>query len=141
MRTAGTKSYNSNMPDYTNILSDALAWDIVKFLKEETVNTDALYDLVTTGVYPTGTVTYKNIGKDGNKQAGETYFAAKCASCHGVSGSTIPGNAEETVGSIARNEPYWLFFQLKFGRQGTAMQTISTYVILLWLKAKIYIKL
>src|ERR1035437_201643 len=55
-------SLNSNMPDYGLIMSDGMIWNIVKYLKEKAVNTDKLYDLVTTGTYPTGTATFNNLG-------------------------------------------------------------------------------
>ena len=111
------------MPDYGSLLTDELIWDIVKFLKEEAIHTDKLYDLVTTGTYPDGTREFKNIGKDGDATSGNTYFQNNCATCHTSDGTTIPGMEGETVGEFLRSEPYEIHHLIKFGMPGEAMMT------------------
>lgn len=114
-------SLNSNMPDYGLMMSDGMIWNIVKYLKEKTVNTDKLYDLTTLGTYPGGSATFTNIGKDGNAAKGNIYYTANCttAGCHNATGS-IPASTE-TVGSILRSEPNAAYHLIKFGFPGTSM--------------------
>lgn len=69
------------MPNYSQVLTDTQIWDLVKFLKEGAIDVTQLYDYTTSGSYPTGTITYSNIGKDGNATNGKTFFATECAGC------------------------------------------------------------
>jgi hypothetical protein len=62
---ATNSTVGDQMPDLSEIMTDAQIWDLVKFLKEEANDTDLLYDVSTTGTYPTGSVTYSNIGAGG----------------------------------------------------------------------------
>jgi mono/diheme cytochrome c family protein len=114
-------SLNSIMPDYGLIMGDGMIWNIVKYLKENAVNTDKLYDLTTSGAYPGGVASFTNIGKDGNAIKGKVYYNANCttAGCHNSTGS-IPSSVE-TVGSILRAEPANAYHLIKFGFPGTAM--------------------
>ena len=83
------QSYTSNMPYWGEILTDSQIWQLVKFLKETSHNTDDFYDLTTSGAYPNGTKTFSNIGKGGNAANGLTVYNAKCKSCHGADGKSI----------------------------------------------------
>ncbi|OFX27726.1 MAG: hypothetical protein A2033_03005 [Bacteroidetes bacterium GWA2_31_9] len=83
------QSYNGNMPYYGEILNDSQIWQIVKFLKVTSHNTDDFYDIATTGTYPTGSKTFSNIGKGGNATNGKVVYDSKCKSCHGADGKTI----------------------------------------------------
>jgi len=109
------------MPDYSQILTDEQIWDLVKYLKEEIVDTAELYDTVTVGTYPTGSRTFENVGQDGNAANGADIFASKCSVCHGAEGTLIIVDKEFSVGSFARAKPYELWHKVKFGQLGTAM--------------------
>lgn len=115
------RSVNGNMPDYGVIMTDGMIWNIVKYLKEKTVNTNILYDLTTSGTYPTGTATFTNLGKDGNATAGNSYFQTNCvnSNCHGTAGA-IPGSTE-TVGGVLREEPFAAYHLIKYGFPETPM--------------------
>lgn len=112
------------MPDYGSIFTDARIWIIVKFLKTEAIDTSQLYDSVTQGAYPTGTIAYSNIGKNGNAANGDAIFAAKCASCHGADGRAflVDGGAY-TVGRHLRAKPYEDQHKIKFGQLGSEMSS------------------
>jgi mono/diheme cytochrome c family protein len=108
------------MPNYSEILTDAQIWDIVKFFKEEAFNVKDLYDYATTGTYPTGKIIYSNIGKNGNASRGKTLFESEgCAtsSCHGSKGNAIKvDNATYTVGSFLRAKPNEAQHKIRFGQ-------------------------
>ena len=112
-------SYSDVMPDYSNLLSDTDIWDLVKYLKEEAVNTDLLYDYTTTGIYPAGTIVYSNIGKDGNATNGDTYYTNNCASCHGADGKSTAS----IIGKLARTKPNEVWHKVKFGQLGSSMNS------------------
>jgi len=116
-RTAdGTDSSlgGDEMPDYSKIFTDAQVWDLVKFLKEGTIDTEQLYDLATAGVYPTGTKTMTNLGKDGSASAGDTFFSNKCASCHGANGTSIALDGV-SLGDFIRESPHEAQHKIKNG--------------------------
>ncbi len=118
------------MPAFATILTKEEAWDIVKFIKEESVDVSKLYDTKVTGTYPNGVVTFENIGKDGDAAAGDTYFAANCASCHGANGLgaddfIVDDGDTVGVGNFGRNEPYSVQHRVKFGNPGTDMPVFS----------------
>ncbi len=118
------KSLNSNMPDYSLLMTDVQIWDIVKYLKEGRINSDKMYDLKTTGTYPTGSYVMDNLGKNGDATAGATYFSSKCASCHGATGTLqIPGTS--TIGYLARNKSAEMNHLVKFGLPGQTMFSAS----------------
>ncbi len=111
------------MPDYSKILTDAQIWEIVKFLKAEAIDTRKLYDSVTTGAYPTGTIAYSNIGKGGNAAAGDTIYKNQCSWCHGTDGKLIPLGTYG-VGGFVRNRPDEAQHKIKFGQLGSGMGSI-----------------
>lgn len=112
------------MPDYGSIFTDQRIWIIVKFLKTQAIDVSQLYDSTTGGAYPTGTISFANIGKDGNAANGDAIFAAKCAICHGADGRTIlvDGGAY-TVGRHLRAKPYEDQHKIKFGQLGSEMSS------------------
>jgi mono/diheme cytochrome c family protein len=114
------------MPDLSEIMTEEQVWDLVKFLKEEAVDTDLLYDYTTTGTYPTGSITYSNIGAGGDATAGDALFAARCAGCHGADGTTFLVDGSFTVGSFLRAKPYEVQHKVKFGQLGTGMGSLVT---------------
>jgi len=116
-------SYSDVMPDYSVLLSDADIWDLVKYLKVEAVNTDLLYDYTTSGIYPTGTVTYSNIGKDGVAADGDTYYTSHCASCHGADGKLLP---PVVIGNLGRTKPNEVWHKVKFGQLGSSMSGFTS---------------
>jgi len=109
-------SYNGTMPDYSVILTDAQIWDIVKFLKETSHNVGDFYDMSTSGVYPTGTKTFSNIGKGGSAANGLTVYNSKCKSCHGANGTTIDIYCQgTTLGDMFRNDPHEIQHKAPWG--------------------------
>ncbi|BCD97353.1 c-type cytochrome [Marinagarivorans cellulosilyticus] len=110
------------MPAYSDILTDAQIWDIVKFLKEEALDTTALYDLILIGgQYPRGRG-FSNLGVDGSDVAGKELFASACADCHGVDGTAVLlAGGNFTVGKYMRNKPFIGQHKAKFGNLGSAM--------------------
>jgi mono/diheme cytochrome c family protein len=109
------------MPNYSDVLTDKDIWDIVRFLKTEAVDVHQLYDFTVDGSYPNATVTFSNIGKDGNATQGNTIYANECSSneCHGADGTENAGMA--TVGDFHRVMPYKDAYIIKFGVLGTGM--------------------
>jgi len=108
------------MPDYSQLLSDAQIWDIVKFMKEGAFDVTHLYDGTFTGTYPTGSASYTNVGKDGNSANGATFYAANCAGCHGANGTQIQME-NMTVGQFIRSKPYEVHQKVKYGQLGSSM--------------------
>lgn len=119
----------NDMADYGKILTDAQIWDLVKFLREGALDTDQLYDVVTTGTYPSGSREFINVGKDGDAAAGATFYNANCASCHGSngrdddSGNVIAINADigRSMGEFAREKPYEMQHKAIHGNLGSSM--------------------
>ncbi len=122
-------------PDYSTLLTADQTWNLVKFMREEWVEPTDLYDLEVTGAamnwdYTGGvatlsspTLTYTNIGKDGDATNGDAIYAAKCASCHGTDGKTITDvDGYPSVGAFLRAKPHEAWFKIKFGEPG-AMPT------------------
>jgi mono/diheme cytochrome c family protein len=110
------------MPDYGAILSDQQIWELVRFLKVNAIDWRNLYDLTTTGSYPTGAAIFAAIGKDGDAARGDAIFAANCAYCHGANGAYIKvDGAAYTVGRHVRAKPYEDQHKVRFGQLGSAM--------------------
>ncbi len=116
-------------PDFAAVLSEAQAWNLVKFMREEWIDPDLLYDLTIDGlpVYTDTTVeppvvvkptlTYSSIGVLGNETEGQALFASSCASCHGADGTTIALEGM-SVGQFVRSKPNEAWFKVKFGIPG-----------------------
>ncbi|MBN1307805.1 MAG: cytochrome c [Chitinispirillaceae bacterium] len=109
------------MPNYAEILSDAQIWDLAKFLKTEAVDVKQLYDFTVSGAYPNATVTYSNIGKNGNAAEGDSIYLSECSSvtCHGIDGTENAGFL--SVGNFLRYLPYRQAHSIKFGVTDTDM--------------------
>lgn len=114
-------SLSASMPDYGLILTDGEIWQITKFLKNEAFNTFNLYNINTTGSYPTGTKTFSNIGKDGDASNGNTLFASNCASCHGADGTLIAIEGDAYIGDYMRNKAYETQHKMRSGQPNTEM--------------------
>jgi mono/diheme cytochrome c family protein len=123
---ATNSTVGDQMPDLSEIMTEEQVWDLVKFLKEEANDTDLLYDYTTSGAYPTGSITYMNIGAGGDATNGDAIYAAECASCHGADGTAIVVDGEFTVGSFLRAKPYEVQHKVKFGQPGTSMGSLVT---------------
>lgn len=108
------------MPNLTQLIGDKELWNLVKFMKEDMFDVSQLYDGTYTGVYPTGTATYDNLGPSGNAANGNAYYSTNCASCHGVDGTTISLDGK-AVGYFARSKPYELQHKSKYGQLGSTM--------------------
>ena len=118
--TGGTKnmttSYTSAMPDFGVLLTDAQIWQLTKFLKNEASNFTEFYDMKVTGSYPTGSKTYSNIGKGGDAAAGQTFYTANCAGCHGANGKQIDVYCQgEFMGTFCRENPHELQHKGRWG--------------------------
>ncbi|MEK6552771.1 MAG: cytochrome c [Bacteroidota bacterium] len=117
------------MPNYSQLLTDAEIWNLVKFLKNEVIDVTQLYDATYTGTYPTGKATFTNIGKDGNATNGKTYYNNKCTICHGADGKLIPnldGTTGMTLGKFVRTKSNEAQHKIKFGQLGTPMTASKT---------------
>ena len=110
----------NNMPDYSKILTEGQIWDLVKFLKEGAFDTKNLYDLATTGTYPTGTKTLTNLGRNGDAALGDGFYTSNCASCHGADGKLISLEGK-TLGAYVRGGPHESQHKIKNGHPGSSM--------------------
>lgn len=108
------------MPNYEQILTSKQLWDLVKYLKEGVHDVTGLYDASYSGIYPTGSASFYNIGKDGNSSDGLNYYSANCSSCHGTNGMTILVESM-TVGEFTRTKPFEVHHKVKYGQQGSSM--------------------
>lgn len=109
------------MPAYGKIFSEGEIWDIVRFLKENAYDTAALYELKTEGAYPTGSVSYAAIGRDGNAKAGRSSFDKQCGDCHGDDGLDIDLGGK-SVGQFLRTKAYEVHHKVGFGQLGSSMK-------------------
>jgi len=114
------------MPNYSQILTDAQIWDLVKFLKTGAIDVSKLYDATYTGTYPTRTTVYANIGTTGVAADGNTYYSSNCLGCHGSDGKLIAdldGTVGMTAGKFLRNKPNELQHKIKFGQLVSSMSS------------------
>lgn len=118
---AAEKSDGNKMPDYSELLTDEQIWDLVKFLKEGLIDVNELYEYTTEGEYPTGTITYANIGKDGDAALGKESYATNCAGCHGDNGTKIDIEGK-SVGAFGRTKPYEVHHKVTYGQPGSSMK-------------------
>lgn len=109
------------MPDYSQLLTNAQIWDIVKYLKTEAIDVDQLYDGTYTGTYPTGSASYSNLGKGGNALNGTSFYAQRCAACHAADGTAFLIE-NMTVGKFTRSKPNEVQHKVKFGQLGSSMR-------------------
>lgn len=117
---ATNKTEGDKMPDLTEILTDDQIWDMVKFMKEGMFDVTELYDATYTGSYPTGSATFTNVGLDGDAAAGNTYYTANCAGCHGADGTTLEMEGR-TLGKFVREKPNEVQHKVKYGQLGSVM--------------------
>jgi mono/diheme cytochrome c family protein len=123
---------DSRHPDFTGYLADAQVWNLVKFMREEWIDPNALYDLQVTGG-PMGyamvagvwtlvkpTLTFTNVGQDGDAAAGTVVYNATCAGCHGADGTTLP-IAGQSLGALVRAKPHEAWHKVKFGEPAAGM--------------------
>ena len=111
----------NNHPDFGKILTDEKIWDLVKFLKEGTYDTDKLYDLAVTGYYPNATPVYNNLGRDGVAATGTAFYNTKCAGCHGTDGTKIMFGGTTSLGKFIRTKPYEIQHKIISGQLGSSM--------------------
>jgi len=116
----GTNStVGDQMPDYGSFMTDAQIWDLVKFLKEEAIDVNLLYAWTTTGSYPTGDITYSNIGLDGDATRGDAIYSSRCVACHGADGTALDMEGR-SVGGFVRDKPNETQHKVKFGQPGSS---------------------
>ena len=113
------------MPDYSEIMTDTDIWDLVKFVQFEAYDTDVLYDSQTTGTYPTGSISFTNIGMGGDAVTGASVYASTCLGCHGSDGTLIPVDGDFSVGSYMRAKPNEAQHKFRYGVLGTAMKDLD----------------
>ncbi|MEE8364036.1 MAG: c-type cytochrome [Dehalococcoidia bacterium] len=118
-------------PNYSDVLSDDQIWNIIKFMREEWVSPGDLYDLAVTGevmhwdystspaTLATPTLTYTNVGANGDAASGAT-VAANCTACHGADGTNLDIGGR-SLGQFIREKPHEAWFKAKFGEPGTGM--------------------
>ncbi|MCX6312352.1 MAG: c-type cytochrome [Bacteroidetes bacterium] len=124
MSNANNRSYNASMPDFSLLLTDNELWKITKFLKTKALNTFRLYDLTTSGFYPTGTAVITNVGLDGNAANGDAVYAANCVTCHGTNGTFIAvDDSSAYVGDFMRNSPDEFQHKVRCGTPASLMHT------------------
>lgn len=128
----GIDAVDNTHPDYAEHLSDAQAWNLVKFMREEWVDPSDLYDLAVSGqalhwdysvnpaVIASPTMAYTNIGSLGNETNGLSLYASRCSACHGADGTALPIGGV-SLGSLLRAKPNEVWFKVKFGEPGTGM--------------------
>jgi cytochrome c553 len=123
---------DNNHPDYMGHVSTDQVWNLLKFIREEWVAPNLLYDISVTGpamyvdysadpdtvVAPT--ITYSNVGALGDATNGGTLHTSLCASCHGADGLTLIMGGR-SLGQFIREKPYEAWFKAKFGEPGTGM--------------------
>jgi mono/diheme cytochrome c family protein len=119
-------------PDFAQHLTDDQTWNLVKFMREEWVESNLLYDIAVSGpamyvdysqdppVVVKPTVTYSNVGALGNEADGRALYSAKCASCHGADGTTLDIEGQ-SLGQLVRQKPNEVWLKAKFGESGTGM--------------------
>lgn len=135
IRHAGSRkidAFDNSHPDFAQHLTDDQAWNLVKFMREEWVASNLLYDIVVSGpamyvdysqnppVVVKPTVTYSNVGALGNEADGRALSAARCAGCHGTDGTTLDIEGR-SLGQFVRQKPNEAWFKAKFGESGTGM--------------------
>ena len=119
-------------PDYSNQLTSAQAWNLVKFMLEEWVAPSDLYDIAVTGpqmyvdytqdppMVMAPTITYTDVGAMGSAVNGETIYDGKCQLCHGADGTNLEMGGR-SLGQFFREKPNEAWFKAKFGEPGTGM--------------------
>jgi len=130
-------AFDNTHPDFSLHLTDAQAWNLVKFMREEWVKPTDLYDLEVSGgmmyvdyaaippVVVAPTLTYSNIGAMGNEANGQTIYAAGCGACHGADGTAIDLGGR-SAGQFVREKPNEAWFKAKFGEAGAMDPGIIT---------------
>ncbi len=128
----GIDASDNNHPDFSMALTSDQIWNIVKFMKEEWVPANMLYDLEVSGpamyvdhtvdppVVVEPTLTFSNVGALGNEASGQAIVTAKCAGCHGSDGLTLDIGGR-SLGQFIREKPHEAWFKAKFGEPGTGM--------------------
>lgn len=135
VRTAGRRAVNHDlstydpttnfaagdqMPNYRSFMTDAQIWNLVKFMKADSMDVSLLYDSVVNGTYPTGSITFSNIGKDGNVANGNAIYTRECGMCHGADGKAIMFGTT-SLGKFMRTRPNEAQHKIKFGQLGSTM--------------------
>ena len=120
-------------PDYSEHLTDDQAWNLVKFMREEWVAPNLLYDIEVSGpqmyvdysvdppVVVPPTVTFSNVGALGDEANGQAIYTATCTGCHGTDGTALDIGGR-SLGQFVREKPHEAWFKAKFGEPGTGME-------------------
>ena len=128
----GIDASDNTHPDYSQELTDSQVWNIVKFMREEWVAANLLYDIEVSGpamyvdytgdppVVVTPTVTFSNVGAMGDETNGRLIYTNTCQVCHGIDG-TDENIGGRSLGQFVREKPNEAWFKAKFGEPGTGM--------------------
>jgi mono/diheme cytochrome c family protein len=129
-------AFDNTHPDYS-MLTDAQVWNIVKFMREEWVAPNLLYDLEVSGpamyvdysqvppVVVKPTLTYSSQGALGNEASGQAIYTATCQACHGTDGTTLDLGGR-SLGQFVREKPQEAWFKAKFGEPGSMAPGLVT---------------
>ncbi len=128
---------DNSHPDYSQVMSEAQIWNVLKFFFEEWVDPSELYDIEVTGpqmyvdytqvppVVVAPTITYSNIGAKGTASAGRAIYSQTCSVCHGPDGTGIDIGGR-TLGQFIREKPHEAWFKAKFGEPGKMASGLVT---------------
>jgi mono/diheme cytochrome c family protein len=130
-------AFDNTHPDYSQHLTNDQVWNLVKFMREEWVEPNLLYDIEVSGpvmyvdytqipaVVVAPTVTYSNVGALGSESNGQTIVSSICAACHGADGTTLDLGGR-TLGLFIREKPNEGWFKAKFGEPGAMVPGLVT---------------
>lgn len=96
---------DNSMPDYSKILSEEDAWNLVKFIKETAHETEDFYHYG--GLDANNNHIFSDIGKGGDGAHGLEVYNANCKACHGADGTGINIYCKgEYLGDMFREDPH-----------------------------------
>lgn len=131
VRTPGRTidAFDNTHPDYSTHLTVGQVWNLIKFMREEWVEPQELYDLEVVGasmyvdytvdppVVVAPTLVVSNVGALGSESNGQEIYSSTCGSCHGADGTAVDLEGK-SLGEYVRDKPWEAWFKAKFGEAG-----------------------